>query len=161
MGDKALKYPCSADPNFRVWMAESAYLVTSILRSNTHVTTLSFDTTKMATWVKSYDPSMANVPYFAIQVPCDKSKNGNLVTCINGSSRLTTTNVDEIIISTLEPFLTIGYAAGAGGVTSFIHRAEQSGTHRRNYVFPPSLSTTVARRPSTRAARTLQTQGAS
>jgi hypothetical protein len=22
----------------------------------------------MATWVKSYDPSMANVPYFALQV---------------------------------------------------------------------------------------------
>jgi hypothetical protein len=51
-------------------MAESAYLVTSISRSNTHVTTLSFDTTKMATWVKSYDPSMANVPYLALQVPC-------------------------------------------------------------------------------------------
>jgi hypothetical protein len=51
-------------------MAESAYLVTAILRSNTHVSTLSFDTTKMATWVKSYDPSMANVPYFALQVPC-------------------------------------------------------------------------------------------
>jgi hypothetical protein len=32
MGDKALKYPCSADPNFRVWIAESSYLVTSMLR---------------------------------------------------------------------------------------------------------------------------------
>jgi hypothetical protein len=52
-------------------MADSAYLVTSISRNNTHVTTLSFDTTKMATWVKSYDPAMVNVPYFALQqVPC-------------------------------------------------------------------------------------------
>ena len=63
--------------------------------------------------------------------------------------------------------LTGGYAAGAagaggaGGVTSFIHRAEQSGAHRRNYVIPPGSSTTVARCPGTRAARTLQTQGAS
>ena len=55
-------------------MAESAYLVTSISRSNTHVTTLSFYTTKLATWVKSYDPSMANVPYFALQVPCESCK---------------------------------------------------------------------------------------